>query len=218
MVNSLQEEKDKTSMLESDLQTTSSSLEQELSKNVEKEEQLRVLQDCLHQVMDPPQPGGVATEEEGEEEGVAGEEGPDGEGAGPSVTREDQLKKIEAMLDTTKVRMSVIDTLKLEHFMVDFEHSVLCVWEIYGLYQPIDCIVCTTTFFPEHKFPCSKVKKFPLYTTRNVHRMFTECPNASKHNYIKIFFYIYICNFHGFKFGCFFTVKNAFSSLALIIT
>ena len=86
-------------MLESDLQTTSRSLEQELSKGAEREEELQVLRNCLQQVIEKtgPQPSG--------EEAVDGGEG-EGEGEGEGVVKannEAQLKKIEAMLDTTKV-------------------------------------------------------------------------------------------------------------------
>ena len=95
-------------MLESDLQTTSASLEQELNKGVEREEELQVLRNCLHQVIEKVEPQPNGGEEEGEE-GVDGRkegEGEEGEVEGEvKVDKEAQLRKIEAMLDTTKVSL-----------------------------------------------------------------------------------------------------------------
>ena len=88
-------------MLEGDLQTTSTSLESELSKGADMERDLAALRGCLQQVMEEkPHPG----QEEEEEEEEGGGEGVDGEGREEArVVREAQLRKIEAMLDTTKV-------------------------------------------------------------------------------------------------------------------
>lgn len=93
-LSNLQLETDKTSMLESDLQTTSSSLELELGKVAEREEELAVLRNCLQQVIEP------CPDQEGEGEG---EEREDREVRQVMVDKEAQLRKIEAMLDTTKV-------------------------------------------------------------------------------------------------------------------
>lgn len=91
-------------MLESDLQTTSRSLELELSKGAEQEEELQVLRNCLQQVIEKagPQPDGEEGVDGGEEEGRRGEGEEEGE---VRASKETQLKKIEAMLDTTKVSL-----------------------------------------------------------------------------------------------------------------
>ena len=100
----LQSEKNNAAMLDSDLLTTSSSLEQQLKRGAELEEEITVLKNCLQQVMgseeDPSKGEGVLS---GGEEGF-GEEGEEGTDQGERVSKEVQLKKIEAMLDTTKVR------------------------------------------------------------------------------------------------------------------
>ena len=93
-------------MLESNLQTTSTSLEQELNKGAEQEEELQVLRKCLQEVIEKAErEASGEREEDGEEgEGVDGREGEvvDGEGE-VRVDKEAQLRKREAMLDTTKV-------------------------------------------------------------------------------------------------------------------
>lgn len=106
----LQHEVDKGLMLEADLRTTSSSLEAELGKAAEKEEELKILRSCLHQVTekaitvgevldggsDEDKDKGGEEEEEGEEEGG-------GRDREDMISKEAQLEKIQAMLDTTKV-------------------------------------------------------------------------------------------------------------------
>jgi hypothetical protein len=84
-------------MLECDLQTTSSSLEVELRKGAEKEDELSVLRNCLQQVMGP-RPDKENGTGDGEQEEVDGEGNQEA-----ALDKEAQIKKIEAMLDTTKV-------------------------------------------------------------------------------------------------------------------
>ena len=99
-------------MLESDLQTTGNSLETELRKVVERDEELRVLRDCLQQVTEQAasQVERRGVEGEGEGEVEEGDEGNDRE----EISEEDcqkrkeaQLQKIQSMLDTTKVGIRV---------------------------------------------------------------------------------------------------------------
>ena len=80
---------------ESDLQTTTKRLEEELSKVAERDEELKTLRSCLLQVTEQ-----VSSKEEAEEneEAEVNEEEED-----IQKKREEQLKKIQAMLDTTKV-------------------------------------------------------------------------------------------------------------------
>ena len=99
VLNSLRLEQERSTQLEQDLHTTSSSLQQEQALTAEKDEQLRVLRECLQQVMMPK-----AQEEEDEK--VVGEvEGQEEDQVEvkASMSSEEQLRKIEAMLDTTKV-------------------------------------------------------------------------------------------------------------------
>ncbi len=91
-------------MLDSDLQTTTASLEEELRKVMEKDEELTMLRGCLQKVTEE------AAEEEGKEEWEReGEEGEEVEEVEEETEEEVQkkkayrLKRIQAMLDTSKV-------------------------------------------------------------------------------------------------------------------